>query len=91
MPGGSESFIAILDIEVVVFRRHHLRAGPHDDRGPCGCAQNLCQVVRHHSQGFAAISEKLRDEAGQRILGKAQAYANLEKKTCAWEAQVPRK
>ena len=37
---------------------HHLRAGPHDDRGPCGCATQDCALYRR--------TPELNEKAAQR-------------------------
>jgi len=34
------------DVSSVQFVDHHLRAGPHDSRGPCGCRSGWCHVDR---------------------------------------------
>eukprot|EP00972_Heterocapsa_arctica_P106131 15633833-Heterocapsa_arctica.AAC.1 len=31
---------------ITATRLHHLRVGPHDDRGRCGCHEQNCKVAR---------------------------------------------
>jgi hypothetical protein len=65
MSGWSQSILeTFADVGEVVIRRHHLRAGPHDDRGPCGCRLDNCPVFRRLDQMRAGeLGVKLRDQA----------------------------
>ena len=71
-------FEALFDVEVVVIRRHHLRSGPHDNRGPCGCAQNFCHLIKKEDRpAFGRLSSELRDECRRWIRWLAQKHPNL--------------
>ena len=61
------------DVGVVVRRRHHLRPGPHDDRGRCGCHIGNCALD-------ARGSRTVRGRMSRNLAEKAQlAFLELAK------------
>ena len=58
----------------VVIVRHHLRAGPHDDRGRCGCHTGACSLFAK-MRGGGAREERICASFGQDARVKALQLA----------------
>ena len=69
-----EAFGTFLDVGKVVIVRHHLRAGPHDDRGRCGCHTGTCILFAKERDG-GARAERICASFGQQARVKALQLA----------------
>ena len=75
----SQAFRTFLDVGGVEIIRHHLRAGPHDSRGRCGCHIDNCSAFRpNERQRAIKISTEYREEACRTALMLAAKVFNPE-------------
>jgi hypothetical protein len=72
-----DAFRTFEDVGEVEIRRHHLRAGPHDSRGRCGCHINDCSAFRAHERERGnRVSIEYRIEARKIALSLAASAMN---------------
>ena len=72
-----DAFRTFVDVGEVEIRRHHLRAGPHDSRGRCGCHINDCSAFRAHERERGnRVSIEYRIEARKIALSLAASAMN---------------
>ena len=73
---GLETF---LDVGSVEFVRHHLRPGPHDSRGRCGCYLGYCSVFPQRDRERAnQIGVEYREKARATALYLAASALNQQ-------------
>ena len=74
---SGQGFATFLDVGSVEFVRHHLRSGPHDPRGRCGCHLGYCNVFPQHDRARAnRISDEFREKARATALRLAASALN---------------
>ena len=72
-----QGFATFLDVGSVEVVRHHLRAGPHDSRGRCGCHLGRCDLFQYRERDKAnKISIEYREEARAIALQLAASALN---------------
>ena len=76
---AQQAFRPFLDVADVEIRRHHLRPGPHESRGRCGCHIDDCKAFRPHERlGAIKISAEYREETCRTALMLAAKVFNRE-------------
>ena len=76
---AGQGFETFLDAGSVEFVRHHLRPGPHDSRGRCGCHLGYCSVFPQRDRARAnQICVEYREKARATALYLAASALNQQ-------------